>query len=577
MRLTIGTLVLGGLSVIGMALLSGTANAQLRGERGTAIIVDVSGSMIRTDYASGIDRYTVAKRTLDAYLRRLEAQDPRSKVALLTYGASFSWEEDIKPELRVSNPQQVKPDTKYCQDVIIEEPMQPVTTATFGRFRAKMDQYRPAGMTPIVQAIGKAASLLDPEVGGDIVVISDWEEENCIPEGVTLCEAINDVLEAFDTGGGTVEYRLIFLPDNRSGTSLECRPADTTTIPATQPDPTNPVTALTDQFDITFEPVFTETVVGGRAPMTAASVLAITGPDITGQRKAVYQGAVGLVKLFRGRHDYSIEIEGATLPAAALIVSRDQVVEIPLVPAQVTLQMQSLSGDELPQRAKVVVLDAATGTQVATEQVSGSRTLAFAPGRYRLRVTLDGQNRTQDIFVGLGEAVSYLFAFDALPRQGSGGEPVPTVVDLQIGTPDTFPGYFLRPRVALIAPDGQRRSLATGPQTLDLVPGPYTVRVTENGDDEEWQIEIPAGGRGPAATVLLDVQPGWAWLHHGGDSGTFKITDLAHNVSETITGTEFLGTLPAGQYKVSLRLEGGRQAVDRFRVAPGGGTVRDLR
>lgn len=546
------------------ATIAWPAHAQSE-KRELVVIYDSSGSMVGNDYSRNRQRRSIALDALKQYLNDELDKGDISRAALITFGSEYSWRETISKEY--ARAADVPSTNDYCaKDFELALPLTTLTNASPGRFMSIARSLSPNGMTPIVQALRLAASELEPAEGGIIAIISDWEDPNCIPEGETLCEAILNVLGEFDEQGGTVEMRFVSTPPSENIKQiLDCKPTDH--LPIITSDPEGGIAKiekLVQQSQVRFQPEFTRKVIGGRSPIVAATDLRIDGPDINGRQKRVYRGAVGLVELFPGSHQYTGEIEGQRI-SGAIDVTGNMVVPIRLNPAEVTIHARTREGTPLPQRAEITVSQ--NGTPIDTKNLFGTETIDLAPGRYAISVELSGQEHSKPLNVRLNQVAELVFNFDARPRRKTLRK-----LDISVATtpPDLFDDLWVRPRIRLSpkTPGSAATNLGrTGTVREELTPGVYVLTVYEDRQTSEWEIVVPAGDT--VGRLDLDIKPGWLRI----DGKNVQNVEIKHASGEVfaVQGLPFEGSLPAGTYRISFN-ENSRRVSRAVSIFPGRAT-----
>ncbi|MEM9756102.1 MAG: vWA domain-containing protein, partial [Pseudomonadota bacterium] len=213
--------------------------AAAQGAPGRVIVLDVSGSMTSQDFRGGTQsRWDQALDVLDELLAQLEASGDTTPTAFGQFGAEFRWA-DVAGQFG-RNPDNVPPDHPLCRDVAFPTDFGQLGGAQSRDILRQATAGTPSGMTPIAEALEQALARLERFGAGEIVLISDMEDPNCLAPGQSLCDAISMALDAFraPTGQMLVEFRVLAIPNATVAEALaECAPTTTFALSTVDPDP----------------------------------------------------------------------------------------------------------------------------------------------------------------------------------------------------------------------------------------------------------------------------------------------------------------------------------------------------
>ncbi len=213
---------------------------QITGGPGRVVIVDASGSMRVADYdGRPKQRMDRAKGLFDLYVRKLTDLGDPLPTAVHVFGDVLRWS-DV--ETRYGKSTDYPFTGPLCQDIRQVAAFGRLDRQTANQMADAVNRLDPRGMTPVHVAISRALGVLDPRHGGEIVLISDLEVINCLPPGLTLCDALQPDLRRFDNVTMSVTVKVFETPSANVKDALkQCLNVQTFPYPRDMPDPGKPV------------------------------------------------------------------------------------------------------------------------------------------------------------------------------------------------------------------------------------------------------------------------------------------------------------------------------------------------
>lgn len=538
------------------------AQSQLQGTEGRIIILDASGSMRQSSFATQpATRWDQAVLSLEELVSQLADRDDAIPTAFHIFGDRYRWQ-DVQAQY--ASPRDYPANGPLCQDAEIRTDFAPMSSASA---RQVMDEARaasPSGMTPIPLAMSQALATLDPEYGGTIILVSDMDEPNCVPPGDTLCSAIEDMLGAFRRPDGRmlVEFRVLATPVARLGTSLaDCAPTTTFELPVAAPDHEATVTDLLGGVDV---------IVGLRA--TGEGVIDPLGIDPRGitvsvlnatTGREVATGPPGKLSLSPGVYEFH-----ATTPTGSW--SRTETVTA----AGAEVEIEAQAG-----RLRVSAVDAsgAAVTDVSRFEIAREDgTVVFSRGQGPLPLDLfigRGTYIVRASAPGLGDSEARvpveLTAASAMVLNFAGRRSaVEVTLDLALPQPTLPATGRYAPEVVLSGGAlGSPVPLVVGATVLDLEPGRYSVTV-DGVRPHVLDFEIPR--QSVPYVVELRVPPGRIVAEAAGAGGQFELLDSAGTPIHSFDGTRIAHSLASGSYRLVHRSgDGTPTRGEDFTLGPG--------
>lgn len=470
------------------------AQTKLVGEPGRVVIIDASGSMSNQSYSGRREeqrrRWHHALLIFDELLQKHRGDGIKTAVHIFGSTPSLAWSRISAAHGGV--PSNVKPDHPACEDVVDLAPFQDLTRNSVRSLSALASQRSYGGMTPIHTALIRAIESLDPDEGGDIFLISDLEDPNCLPPNTTVCEMLAPTLAKFDRIAFKFDVFAIGIPSSKLKEQIgDCLPL--TEVPHSG-DPDKTLKDLDKFLEV-------------RVDITARNSLDPNVIDVT-QFGAKLTDPLGnqsnvlLERLLEERGAYTLEIDtGNRLWTVGVDITQPGVIPVTLEPSVLVLSAKDANGQVA--RLQDVTLTPESGGQTFS---LGARSLPdripLNSGTYVVTGKLpDGSTATARPTMELGRETEVTLEFTSRPKPP---ELRDVALRVSVAQP-TLPSGRFSPRIVLTGATGPR-TLTPGNNVLALPAGAYRVEI--NGPSgHEIPIEIPSG----TSMVQVDVHvvPGW--------------------------------------------------------------------
>lgn len=538
------------------------AQTKVKGEAGRVIILDVSGSMVGRSYTANRPRdrrLDVGKDVLIEYLAELTRKGDKTKTAVMLFGAKLSWKEaQAAARGRFTSPSDYPPSGPLCSDISVSVEFGVPSKALESSSAKAIQAIQPSGMTPIPNAIKKALSLLDPEFGGEIVLISDLDKPNCLLPGQTFCEAIAEQLVLF--GGGVslrIEAKVVEVPGSNAQDQMSpCIPTSRFPVPQTN---ANPVPIVEQLF--TAKPIQTVLVFSQQVDVAADRSLGqgatVTIKDASGDEIAA--GPPGPMQIVPGRYWFTANKGGAQW-ARQQSVSDGSIVQIPVPPAELTVTAEDQNGRI--RRLDSLSLRRPGGNALRTwSALSLPISITVPDGEFEVTGRANSVAASPVIVTtNLGRSSSATLRFDANHALRS------VSVELSRSPTTLYPNQRSSADVVMVAPDGSRTAIKDGNSGLSLVPGQYRFEV-QSAPPHLISVEIPAGQGSHA--ILIEVPPGRFVAEPKEPGGLFELRDATGTALFSFDGERVEHSLPDGDYELVYRTSKGVLSNQRFRIVTG--------
>lgn len=545
---------------------------QITGGPGRVVIVDASGSMRAADYvARPRQRMDRAKGLFALFANRLaEGADPLP-TAVHVFGDTMRWS-DVQAQYRSSS------DYPYtgalCQDIRQVAAFSRLDRGSVRQMVAAVGGLDPRGMTPVHVAISRALSVLDARHGGEIVLISDLDVVNCLPPGMTLCEALQPDLRRFDNATMSVTVKVFETPSANVKDELQkCLNVQSFVYPVTMPDPGPPVDDALRKTAITITPRY------ARPPEVAPD--ALDASQITlqmvlrgGTGVAAYTGPPSRIGLPPGTYDLIADVAGRPASLPGLRVTADDRQDLPVDPADIRFAMTD-AGAPLMQPAVLTITPVGASAPLSPAwTITDGQSLRFGTGQFDLAAELpDGRRAVTRISTRLG--TPDVARLDFAGAQQAGGRPV--IFDLRRYEPTLSAAMQAVGLSAAFAPQVEvpgRGVVPGGGGTLTLPPGAHQLRI--NGAVTlDFDVAQAAPGAAPVR-VAVELVPGWFSARRDRPG----ILRLTHAATGTLIGEfhdpQVTHSLPDGDYTLDL-LDDNRNRLDGRSFSAAAGTVADIR
>jgi hypothetical protein len=546
----------------------------LTGGPGRVIVIDASGSMARQDYdANPKERMKRASGLFREYVSRLAAGDPLP-TAVHVFGSQLRWS-DVAA-VYGNDSQRYPASGELCRDIQQIRGFSRIDAATASD---AVDRIEPRGMTPIHVALSRALDALDPVHGGEIVLISDMDAQNCLPPGMTVCQALQPALSRFREVTSKVSVKVFELPSAKISEELKpCLSVQNFPYPITKKDPKEPVDDAMRQTGVNLVARYrTQPEIAAQAldPTQIAVRLRAGG----GSWKSVYEGVPGQIRVAPGGYELDYTVGRAAQASLALRVVGMDTLHLDVDPAIIRFELLEM-GAPVSGSASLTITDSAGGQVVASGlPVRHGQSLRFGTGEYELRGELaDGRSAIARIATPLASSSVATLDFGAA-RTVQPAVPTGRTVQFQFLLHNPTLADAMR-QVGLRADFAPRVELeGYGPLPLGgieqtLAAGTYRVRV---GTSAPLEFTVSAARPGaPPVQVRVELMPGWFSAHRS-QPGTLRLLLAAGGTTiGEFDASDVAHSLPDGDYVLEL-LSAERQTIDsqRFTISPG--TMSEIR
>lgn len=545
---------------------------RVEGQPGRVVLLDASGSMAETDYQDRPkDRMSRARILFNDYSNALLDRADPLPTAVYAFGNRLSWRDNHGP-YKVST--DYPPDGPMCADIEQLSGFQRVDATAVEAMQDRVAGINAAGMTPLHVALNHALGSLDPDFGGEIVVISDLDVLNCLPPGQTLCEAIAPQLARFKNVTFSVTVTVFETPNANVKNALkECLSVRSHLYPPNMSDSEDLVADALAMDAVTFVPAYTVEPIDP-APINAAQIALTIRAQSGGA--PIYEGPPSRIQLPPGSYELSTVIGGRTT-AETFSVSGDVTLPIKIAPPRIRIDLVQ-AGQQVQGAAALTVTRLGSSAPLAAPaQIRSGDVLAFGTGDYQLQASLpDGTSAIAYLTTSLGNDDIAVLEFPSSPASGLRTvdvsirmhEPTLAAAVRAAGLPADFSPSLSIDGYGPLPPAGG---------SIQLAPATYRVVVGGAADTLDLVVTPAPASAGPLR-ILVEVVPGRFAARLGPVGRTMRLIDAA-------TGTrigEFHDavaehSLPDGAYALELLDEAGN-AMDRreFRAQPGSVAIIDF-
>lgn len=524
------------------------AQALLRGERGRVVVLDASGSMNQNSFASQPRaRWNQALLSLEELMDQLSLRGDKTPTAFMIFGDEGVWE-DVREQY--GSPQDYPPEGRLCQDVQVLTNFAEPTNRLANQVTSLAERATPSGMTPIPRALSDAIDLLDPAYGGEIILISDMEDPNCLIEGQSLCSAIENRIARFREEDGTMRlrFRVLATPAANIADALaECGPSSTVDLPSNDPDHAAAVAELLGgvQVQLALRAIGAENI--DRDGIDSDGLKVFAEDRSNGARVAA--GPPGTLVVPAGELRF-VATDGSNEWAVNARVSGPGQFTIPVVGGRLTLNGVDSDGNEVTALSAVEVLRPGLGTVWTDQGVTLPLSLDVGAGMYVVRGRAAGYGDAQtQVPVQLARSSNATLTF------GTRATASEVTVTVSLGTPTLEVGRGFEPAVTLSGGGlSVPRVLAPGPNTLVLEPGLYEATIAANRP-HSLNFAVPPG----AAPLEVDLflPPGRVFAEAQEAGGEFELQDASGKPLYSFGGRLIEHGLPDGNYRLVYRSRSG--------------------
>lgn len=550
------------------------ALAQTKTVDARIVILDASGSMAtRNEYPTrGANRWDEVTALAEEYFDQLEERSDNVPTEVMIFGATTSYSDAIERERkkpasqrRFTNSVNYPASGPLCEDIkFVTSNFAPPGSTTW----KTLDDYisdlgenpPPGGMTPQGPAFNLAIKRLiakyGPGVHAEIVTLSDFEEVNCAPPDQTICAQIAPSLQQLKQGRGSVEMRVIGVPNSRLAPDLqECLP-----ISEDKHDPA-------DTPQKTIEDFLGNISVVATVRSQTAGVLNPSNIDLHGMTFQVFKKGRALVA--GGPAQDSVPVAPGTYLFVLSNGSEEWTVEQEVKTSQTiefnvdagTLELNATrDGAPLSQLDAVEIRDR-TGTNIAPAVATrGVANYPLMAGQYELVVRSGGQTKTLPISVSFGKRTSASVDFNSssnVPRS------VSIILDIRTPSVDVIP---FNPSVRLSGSGIAPMPLTSARNSLSLVAGSYDVAI---GGARPHSLRFDVADGTTPMEVRIVVAPGWFEAKAPVPKGSFELLNASGTVIATFDDDVLRHSIADGNYTlVHIDADGNRRQ-SQLRITAG--------
>lgn len=530
------------------------------------IIVDASGSMRAKSYSSrrSPTRMDQAKLIYNAYIDHLADEDDPVPTAVHIFGSKYNWDDELKNARgQFTSPSNYPITGKMCRDVKIVTDFSVITDTNARDIKSKLKDVTWNGMTPIHISLNEALKLLKADAQNELVMISDFDEPNCLPPGVTICEMIAPQLERFKSAGGGVRVTVLETPFSKLRESLaECLNITGFPLKRDDDDHDDFVKKATDRFSLT-----PELIAGGPNNLDPNGVqlsgLNLTAKD-TGTDQIIHGGPVSEIKLPKGTYELVVT-DGAQEWQATATLSQDSKAPITVSPGVAVVNAVDGTGRRMDMLQTLNIKRPGGAIIQTLNNVTLPTRLNLANGRYELTATSStGQAASAQADLTLGKDSNVRFAFAAQTNWTQ------LSLNLLVSQPTLKTNTAFAPIVRLIDPSGTTQQITNSGLNKAMAPGTYTV-VIDGSTSGGMAFTIPNNGL--AMDVTVEVTPGWFVAESKAADGKFELLDAAGEPLFQFNETVVQHSLPNGQYELVFVGRDQSRTSQKFSILTGVQTI----
>lgn len=536
----------------------------LSGQAGRVVILDASGSMRNLSFTGPErERMQVAREFLATTFAELAAAGDTKPTSLVVFGSDQALTWDSVRARHGGNPQNYPYSGPLCRDSRVLMPYGATNARTVGAATAIGNATQWGGMTLIHVSVNQALASFDPAIGGQIILISDMDDANCLPPGVdTLCDAIAPDLNEIRRAGGDVSAIVFETPSSTAREALsECIWTTTFPVPVNKPDVEDIVEEALQTVPLT-----TQVVAGGRGNLDPDGVTFDGGTLIIrpqGRSLIIANGPLGTVELPKGAYTVEGQLEGARWTSSVSLTgpATDRVTVSPSV---LGLRTAAATGGAGPARIDLTITrpDGRPVARIASYR-SGDP-LELANGDYVLTGTdAAGITASTTVTLALGARRDATLTFGATPAAMAATRDVS--IKLRYATPTLDTGQPFNPPVQLSGPGITGQPITTTGFSGGLMPGSYSVTIAT---PRPHILPLRVASGADRLSVDIVVTPGIFEAGTSGRPGTFELRDAAGATLFTFNGTQVRHSIVDGTYELSFRRDGASSS-QRFTVAAG--------
>ena len=479
---------------------------QLSGEPGRVVILDASGSMRNPSFTNPRrERMEVGREFLTETFDELSGQNDTTKTSLIVFGADQRLTWDSVAARHGNSPRNYPATGALCGDSTIGLPYAQLNASAVDRARSVGTNTQWGGMTLIHVSINQALASFDPTIGGQIILISDMTDVNCLPAGAdTICEAIAPSLREIRRQGGDVSAVVFETPTATARAALsECMWTATHAAPTNNPD----VDGIVERA-LSTVPLTPRLIAGGAANLDPNGIDVTGGSMIvrpSGASIILANGPLGVVDLPMGNYDIQGELDSVTWTSAVSL--RNATTDTVTVdPSQLVIQTASSVGGATVSPIELTITRPSGQTVARLPSYRAGDTLQLANGEYHLTgVDSSGQSASTTVSLELGNQRNATLTF------GSGSSATATLdrdvtINLRYARPTLDTGQTFAPAVQLSGPSAAAQQITATHQRVIYLGSLAQHRLTH--EDHELKVfELNPQPRPTGHNVTLQVKP----------------------------------------------------------------------
>ena len=546
------------------AALAQNSLPQLSGEPGRVVILDASGSMRNPSFTNPRrERMEIGREFLTETFDELSGQNDTTKTSLIVFGADQRLTWDSVAAQHGGNPSNYPASGALCRDSSIGLPYVGLGANAVDTVRTVGRNTVWGGMTLIHVSINQALASFDPKIGGQIILISDMTDVNCLPAGAaTICEAIAPSLREIRRQGGEVSAVVFETPTATARAALSaCMWTSTHAAPTNNPDVDGIVTRA-----LSTVPLTPRLIAGGVANLDPNGI-DVSGGAMTvrpsGASIILANGPLGDVDLPLGDYDLAGSLDSVTWTSSVSLRSA-ATDTVTVDPARLIIQTAA-SGGGAPATQFDLTITRPSGQPVARlSSYRAGDSLELANGEYVLSgVDSSGQRASATVSLELGTQRNATLTFGSSSTATAVDRDV--TINLRYARPTLDTGQTFSPSVQLSGPGVTGQQITTSGFNGKLAAGDYTISVNSL-NPHVLPFDVSTGG--DRLVVDLVVTPGIFVARTSGREGIFELRDSSGASLFTFVGNEVRHSIADGQYEIQFRRDG-QSTVRTFEVSAG--------
>lgn len=552
------------LGVLSQPLQAQDAIPPLSGHAGRVVILDASGSMRNLSFAGPErERMQVGREFLATTFSVLADMGDSTPTSLVVFGSDQALTWDSVRSRYGGNPGNYPYTGPLCSDSRVRIPYGAPNGRAVRTASAIGGQTQWGGMTLIHVSINQALASFDPAIGGQIILISDMNDANCLPPGAdTLCEAIAPELNKIRSSGGDISAIVFETPSSTAREALsECIWTTTFPVPVNKPD----VEEIVEEALQTV-PLTTQVIAGGATNLDPGGVEFDGGTLIVrpqGRTLIIANGPLGTIELSQGSYAIEGTLDGVQWTSSVNLAgpATDRVT---LAPSVLGIRTMVAAGGAGPSQIDLTITRPDGRAVARIGSYRPGVTLELANGDYVLTgVDAAGVTTTNTVTMALGARRDATLTFGPTPAAAAATRDVS--INLRYAAPTLDIGQPFNPAVQLSGPSITSQQITTTGFNGSLMPGFYLVNVAT---PRRHTLPLRVAASADRLSVNIVVTPGIFEAETSGRPGTFKLRDASGATLFTFIGTEVRHSIVDGTYELSFRRDGPTSS-QRFTVAAG--------